>query len=73
MDAEVNRLQRESKAMVALLKHLEKEEKELITQNRILSREALLNGFSVETILEPPPKKEPSKKGRTAGAVTKSE
>lgn len=70
---EVERLQRESKAMIALLKQLEKEEKELTIQNRILSREALLNGYSVDTILDTPPKKEPSKKGKSAGGVIKRE
>jgi hypothetical protein len=73
MDADVDRLQRESNAMIALLKQLEKEEKELTIQNRILSREALLNGFSVEGILESLPKKEPTKKGKTAGTSMKSE
>ena len=43
---EDEKLQKETKAMIALLKVLEKEEHELILQNQILAREALLNGYS---------------------------
>lgn len=50
---EVERLKKESKAMIALLKQLEKEEGELMLQNRILAREALLNGYSPD-LLEAP-------------------
>jgi hypothetical protein len=49
---EVERLQKESCAMVRLLKMLEKEENELRIQNEILAREALMNGYD-PTILEP--------------------
>jgi hypothetical protein len=48
MAEEVSRLKRESRAMILLLKQLEKEENELILQNEILAREALLNGFTPE-------------------------
>lgn len=47
---EVERLRKESKAMIALLKRLEKEENDLELQNQILAREALLNGYSPDMI-----------------------
>lgn len=43
---ELNRLQKESNAMVKLLKQLEKEESDIALQNEILAREALQNGYS---------------------------
>lgn len=52
-EAEVDRLKRESRAMVRLLKGLEAEEIELQMQNEILAREALLCGFD-PGVLEPP-------------------
>jgi hypothetical protein len=45
MTEEISRLQREAKAMVDFLKELEKEEDDLVRQNEILAREALLNGY----------------------------
>ena len=53
MESQVERLQKESKAMIALLKQLEMEDCELLLQNQILAREALLNGYSPD-LLEPP-------------------
>jgi replication-associated recombination protein RarA len=50
MSAEVSRLKKESRAMILLLKQLEKEEIELILQNEILAREALLNGYSPDLL-----------------------
>jgi uncharacterized protein (UPF0335 family) len=61
---DVERLKKESKAMIALLKHLEKEESDLVIQNKILAREALLNGYSPD-LLEAPVtnrRKTPAKK-----------
>lgn len=58
---ELERLKKESMAMVALLKQLEKDEKELKIQNEILAREALLNGYSPD-LLEPPLTKQKRKK-----------
>jgi hypothetical protein len=52
MAEEVSRLKRESRAMILLLKQLEEEENELILQNEILAREALLNGFSPDNLLD---------------------
>lgn len=49
---ELSRLQRECKAMVGLLKELEKEEVEITEQNKILAREALVCGYQPH-LLEP--------------------
>lgn len=66
---ELHRLQRESSAMVKLLKTLEKEEHALQCELEILAREALLCGFD-PAVVEPAS----SKRRRTpAGGRTKKE
>jgi hypothetical protein len=76
VNMEVLSLKREARAMVKLLKQLENEERELLIQNQILAREALLNGYTVELILEPPLKssrkrKSPSAEKRVGGGSSK--
>jgi hypothetical protein len=65
MSMTVEQLKRESKAMIAFLKKLEKEEKELCLQNQILAREALTNGYSIESVLMLQPKQEITKKRKS--------
>jgi hypothetical protein len=62
-ESEAERLKRESRAMVRLLKKLEAEEMELTMQNEILAREALLCGFD-PGVLEPPA---PKRRGAMLG------
>ena len=57
---ELERLQKESAAMIKLLKVLGEEENELRIQNEILAREALLNGFSPNIIEAPASKRRKS-------------
>jgi hypothetical protein len=59
----MDRLKREAKAMVRLLKKLEAEEVEIRMQNEILAREALLCGFD-PGVLEPPA---PKRRGTMTG------
>ena len=66
MNTTVEQLQRESKAMIHLLKKLEKEEKELYVQNQILAREALTNGYTIESVLKSQPKQVLPKKGKSS-------
>ena len=66
MNTTVEQLQRESKAMIHLLKKLEKEEKELYVQNQILAREALTNGYTIESVLKSQPKQVLPKKRKSS-------
>lgn len=66
MNTTVEQLQRESKAMIHLLKKLEKEEKELCLQNQILAREALTNGYTIESVLKSQPKQVLPKKRKSS-------
>ena len=66
MNTTVEQLQRESKAMIHLLKKLEKEEKELSLQNQILAREALTNGYTIESVLKSQPKQVLPKKRKSS-------
>ena len=54
---DVERLQKESVAMIRLLKALEKEENELKIQNEILARECLSNGYTPDVLEALPQKK----------------
>jgi hypothetical protein len=56
-DDELDRLEQECMAMVSLLKQLEKEELELLQQNKILAREALLCGYQPHLLETPAPKR----------------
>jgi hypothetical protein len=47
-DKRCGRLKRECAAMVEYLKHLEREENDLLMQNEILARECLSNGWPTE-------------------------
>ena len=69
---DIERIQLECKAMIRYIKLLEKEEKELIIQNKILAREALTNGYYVDVILEQPQQTIPSKK-RKRNVIKKKE
>jgi hypothetical protein len=55
--SDLDRLKRESVAMIRLLKKLDKEETELRRQSEILAREALMNGFELEMLEPAPPKR----------------
>lgn len=57
MENELEQLQRESSAMIQYIKKLEKEERDLQTQNLLLAREAMNNGWTPENIGLPAPKK----------------
>lgn len=59
-EPELTRLQRESSAMMRLLRQLSKEESELRAQNAILAREALLCGFDIALVEPPAPKRRKS-------------
>ena len=54
---ELQRLKRECQSMAALLKQLDREERELILQNKILAREALLCGYQPHLLEPPAPKR----------------
>jgi hypothetical protein len=71
MNTEVDQLKRESKAMIALLVTLEKEENELYLQNQILAREALTNGYSIELALSSQQAKQVPSKGRRSSHSNK--
>lgn len=49
-EEELIRLKRECKAMVRYLEELEAEEHKAVIANTILAREALLNGYRIDTI-----------------------
>ncbi|GAX10902.1 hypothetical protein FisN_4Hu147 [Fistulifera solaris] len=49
---EMHKLRTECSVMVKYLKHLERKEAELVLQNEILAREAVVNGFDISA-LEP--------------------
>ncbi len=68
--SEIERLQTESAAMVQHLKILEKAERDLQCQLEILSREALLCGFSQDVVEPPAPKR---RRTATAPAAKKKE
>ena len=55
--SELDRLKRECRAMVTLLKRLREEEEDLRDKNVMLAREALLCGFQMESLEAPPPKR----------------
>ena len=61
----MEQLKRECKAMIGFLKSLEKEEKEMCLQNQILVREALTNGYSIESVLKPQTKQVVTKKRKS--------
>jgi hypothetical protein len=71
-ESEVERLKRESRAMVRLLKKLEAEEIELTLQNEILAREALLCGFDPGVLEPPAPKRRGTMLGGGGGPGGKS-
>jgi hypothetical protein len=54
---ELERLKRECRSMVALLKELERDELELVQQTKILAREALLCGYQPHLLEPPAPKR----------------
>lgn len=56
-DSELDRLKRECKAMVKLLKRLREEEQDLREKNEMLAREALQNGFQIDNLEVQPPKR----------------
>lgn len=59
-DEEKQRLQSECSIMIQYLKQLEEKEAELYTQNEILVREALVNGFDISILEAPIPKRRKS-------------
>jgi hypothetical protein len=70
---ELERIKRESNAMIALLNQLEKEEKELVLQNKILAREALLSGYCVDSVFAPQQRREQSRKKKPSCVMTLTE
>ena len=66
--ADLERLQKDSVAMIQFLKRQEQELNEIRIQNEILAREALLHGFDPDVVAPPS-----SKKGRKAGPKSKPE
>ena len=54
---EIEKLKKESAAMIRHLKKLEEEELNLRVKNEILAREALVNGFEVGLLEAPAPKR----------------
>ena len=54
---ELDRLEQECTSMICLLKELEREELELLQQNKILAREALLCGYQPHLLEPPAPKR----------------
>ena len=71
---ELERLKKESLAMIKLLKNLDKQVQDLAHQNEILARQALLCGFDVKVLEPPAPKrrKASGKKGNTPVSLEKS-
>jgi hypothetical protein len=61
-EVELERLKRESAAMVRYLKSLEEKEVQLVAQNDILAREALICGFDPGILGPPTPRRRQSKK-----------
>lgn len=59
--SELERLKKECKAMVTLLKRLREEEEDLREKNVMLAREALLCGFQMDNLEAPPPKRRVTK------------
>jgi hypothetical protein len=66
---EVEQLKRECEAMLASVKQLQQEESELILQNQILAREALTNGYWVESVIKSQPKQGLTKKRKKRVAI----
>jgi hypothetical protein len=62
---ELDRLQKECRAMVTLIHRLHEEEEDLRDKNIMLAREALLCGFDIHNLEAPPPKRR-----RTPAAAT---
>jgi hypothetical protein len=56
---EQDRLEKECRAMVKLVKRLRTEEEDLREKNEMLAREALSCGFQLASLEAPPPKRRP--------------
>jgi hypothetical protein len=64
------RLKRECAAMVELLRHLDRQENDLLIQNEILARECLSNGWPTELQPEDTTARPTVKKRRTTTTTT---
>jgi hypothetical protein len=56
-ETEIHKLRTECSMMVKYLKHFEKKEAELVLQNEILAREAVVNGYDISALEPAAPKR----------------